>query len=493
VGPERLRLCALTPAQLKIREWRENPCRFVYEEFGVTPDKWQQDALNVFPSQEPDKLRIALQACVGPGKSALLAWCGWNFLSCYGEEGNHPKGAAVAVTSDNLRDNLWPEFAKWQSRSEFMKRAFKWTKERIFAVDHSETWFMSARSYAKDADAEQQGKTLSGLHSKYTLCLLDESGEIPPAVAKAAEQTLSTGDRVFGKIIQAGNPSSLTGILHAASTVLRHLWYVIRITGDPDDPKRSPRIDLDWAREQIRTYGRDNPWVMYSILGLFPPSSINALLGPDEVATAMERHLREDAYHMSQKRLGIDVARFGDDRTIIFPRQGLVSFRFAEMRNARTNEIAARVARAKADWGSEMEFVDGSGGYGAGVIDSLMQAGHTPQEVNFSGKSIDPRYFNKRSEMWFEMANWVKRGGVLPPDPTLLKELTAPTYTFQSGKLRLEEKEQIKKRLGFSPDCADALALTFSLPDMPAAVVDGVRLPVSSGKLLADYDPFASV
>src|SRR5574338_1652203 len=104
------------------------------------------------------------------------------------------------------------------------------------------------------------------------------------------------------------------------------MWHTIRITGYPDDHNRSPRIDIDWAREQIKLYGRDNPWVMAYILGKFPPSSINTLLGPDEVAESIGRHLTEDKYGFAQKRIGVDVSRFGDDRTIIFPRQGLSAF-----------------------------------------------------------------------------------------------------------------------------------------------------------------------
>lgn len=469
----------------RIAYWRENPCAFVYENFGVEPDEWQKEALTAFA--DPEKKRISLQACVGPGKSALLAWCGWNFLSCYGDKGEHPKGAVVSITADNLKDNCWPEFAKWGARSQFLTRDFQWTKERIFSKDHPETWFLSARSWSKTANAEEQGRTLSGLHSKYTLALLDESGEIPLAVIKAGEQTLSTKGS-WGKLMQAGNPTSFDGILYAASTKLRHLWHVIRITGDPDDPKRSPRIDIEWAREQIKTYGRENPWVMSSILGSFPPSSLNTLLGPDEVEAAMHRQYQESDYGHSQKRIGVDVARFGDDRTILFPRQGLVALKPVEMRNARSNEIAARIASAKAKWGSEMEFIDDTGGYGAGVIDSLLQAGIYSTPINFSGKAIDPRYFNIRAEMWFKMAEWVKRGGALPNVPELARELVVPTYSFQNGKFRLEEKDQIKSRLGSSCDFSDALALTFSIADQPANL--GFPLNQNVGKLQSDYDPF---
>lgn len=480
----------MTPAQRKIKAWRENPVLFAWDNFQFEPDPWQREAFEAFGKQDQAKLRISLQACVGPGKSAVLAICGWNFLSCYGEIGNHPKGAAVSITSDNLKDNLWPEFSKWQSKSPFLTAAFTWTKERIFANDHPETWFLSARSWSKTADPEEQGRTLSGLHSGYVLILIDESGEIPTAVLKSGEQIMSENECKFGRIMQAGNPTSLSGMLYAAATTLREQWHVIRITGDPDDPKRSSRIDIEWAKEQIALYGRDNPWVMATILGQFPPASINALLGVEEVQAAMERHLSDDKYDFAQKRLGIDAARFGDDPWVIFPRQGLASFNPIEMRNPRTQDVAARVANKKIEFGSEMEFFDDTGGYAAGAIDAMIQAGHSPVPVNFSGKANDPRYFNKRSEMWFLMAEWIKRGGILPPLAVLVPELTTPTYTYQGGRFRLEEKEQIKRRIGRSTNYGDALALTFAMPDMPASNGLEAILDRNRGRMLSEYDPF---
>jgi phage terminase large subunit len=436
---------------------------------------------------DKDKFRISLQACSGPGKSTILAWCGWNFLLCYGERGEHPKGAAVAVTGDNLRDNLWPEFSKWQQRSPVLQKVFKYTKSRIFAYDHPETWFLSARSWSKSANPEEQGRTLSGIHSKYVLFLCDESGEIPLTVLKAAEQALS--NCYFGKIVQAGNPTSLEGMLYLAYTTLRHLWTVIRITADPDDPKRSPRIDIDWAREQIKLYGRSDPWVMSYILGMFPPSSINTLLGADMVNEAMGKHLTEDKYNFAQKRLGIDVARQGDDRTVIFPRQGLAAFNPVIMRTQYGPDIAARVIMAKAKWGSEVEFFDDTGGWAGSAIDSMIQSGHSPMPINFAGKAIDSRYLNKRAEMWFKMAEWIKRGGALPQVPELVAELTTPTYSFHNGLFQLEPKDMIKKKLKRSPDLADALCLTFSQADMPASLhIPGL---MEKPKLLSEYDPLS--
>lgn len=481
----------MRPGSAKIREWKESPVKFVWDNFGVDPDPWQKDVLEAFGRQDIPKMRIAQRAAVGVGKTAALVWCGWNFLSCYGEHGHHPKGAVVSVTNANLLDNCWPEFSKWQSRSEFLKRSFEWTGRRISAKGFEETWFLSARSWSKTADAEEQGRTLSGLHSKYVLALLDESGEIPLPVLKAAEQAMSERDCAFGRIMQAGNPSSLEGVLHAAATTLAHLWTNFRVTADPDDPKRSSRIDIEWAREQIRTFGRDNPWIMYAILGEFPPSSINSLIGPDQVERAMRLQYRPSIYEFAQKRLGVDVALQGDDRTVIFPRQGLKAFKPVVMRTSEPADIAARVVAAKIKWSSEQEFVDGTGGYGSGVLSHLRLAGHGPLDIQFAGKPINQRYKNRRAEMFFNMVEWIKAGGALPNVPELVAELTTPTYSLSGGKFMLEPKEMIKKRLGRSPDLADALALTFALPDQPAAQTFPGVLMTKPNQCLSEYDPYA--
>lgn len=449
----------MNQAQQNLRRWRQDPASFVREQFGVEPDAWQLDVLNAFANKSIP--RISMQACAGPGKSAVMAWLGWNFLACYADGEDHPKGAAVSITSDNLKDNLWPEFSKWQQKSRFLKHAFTWTKEQIFANDHPSTWFLSARSWPKSASPDEQGRTLSGLHSGYVLALIDESGAIPPTVLRAAEQALSTKPK-FGKIVQAGNPLSRDGMLYAASNSLSHLWHVIRITGDPDDPKRSPRIDIEWAREQIRMYGRENPWVQAYILGVFPESALNTLIGPDEVRAAMQRHYREDAYGFAALVLGVDVAREGDDRSIIFPRQGVVAWVPTVLRNVDTVQGAGMVARQWVDRKADAAFIDNTGGFGGGWIDQLRVLRHQPTAVHFSGKADDPRYVNKRAEMWFRMCEWIKGGGALPDIPELVAELTTPTYFFKGDRLQIEDKDQVKERLGRSPDLADALGLTFA-------------------------------
>jgi phage terminase large subunit len=477
-------------ARARIREWRHNPIKFVRDVFHAEPDAWQLDVLSLLG--KPDRKRIAMKACAGPGKTAVLAWAGWHRLACFAAKNEHPKGYAVSMDSDNLRSALWAEMARWMNESKFLQAAFEWQAQRIVARDHPETWFLAARGWSKTADKDTIGRTLSGLHSRFPFYLIDESGDIPPNMLRSAEQGLTSCED--GLIITAGNTTSQLGMLYEVTTRNRDQWDVISITADPDDAKRTPRVDIEWAREQIRLYGRENPWVMAYILGQFPPGSINALISLEEVERAMDKSPKPDTFEWAQKRLGVDVARFGDDRTVIFPRQGIVAFAPRVMRHQRGSSVSVDIASAvmakKIEWGGDLEFFDDTVGWAHGAVDVMRAAGHSPYAVQFDKPSNDPRYRNMRAQMWMKMADWIKSGGSLPPNPELITELTAPTYFFNEGKFQIEAKDQIKKRLGKSPDLADALALTFALPDAPGGMVEKLNRQT---RVKAEYDPYANM
>ena len=487
----------MNKASEKLKIWRENPVIFVKDNFGkeIEPDVWQIQALEAFASKDNEKMRIALLACSGPGKSCVLAWIGLNFLCCYGDKDDAPKGVAVSISRDALRDTLWVEFSKWMQKSEFISSQFTFTQTRIFLNERPNDWFISARSFPKSADLETIGKTLSGLHSKYLLYLLDESAAIPKEILKAAEQGLGETmqrDGGFCKIVQAGNPITKEGSLFFAAE--DDEWYTINITSDPDDPNRSKRISIDWARSQIKKFGRDDPWILSYIMGRFPESAINTLLSDSEVDDAMKRHYTIADYGHAQKRLSCDVAFQGLDSTVIFPRQGLAAFNYVEMRGADGPTVAARILQAMENWGDvDSIYVDSTGGYGSSVIDSLLMAGHPPVGVNFSSKAIDSeKYYNCRAEMYMNLAKWIKRGGAIPKCERLRKELTTVTYSSKNGRLILESKEQIKKRIGRSPDIADALAISFYHPDQPAKD-EFEYLRKGKPNFKSEYDPFENI
>jgi phage terminase large subunit len=467
--------------------YRDSPLLFVREMFGVTPDPWQEELLEAFPRHQ----RLAMKACKGPGKTAVEAWLAWNFLMTRRDA----KIAATSITSDNLADNLWAEMSKWQQRSSYLREHFVWSKTRIFARDHPETWWMSARTWNRSADRAQQGNTLAGLHADHIMFILDESGGIPDAVMASAEAALSSC--VEGHIVQAGNPTHLEGPLYRACTSERRLWHVTEITADPDDPRRSTRVKKEWARDQIEKYGRDNPWVLVNVFGKFPPGSLNTLIGPDECAEAIKRHYRPEEYANAPKVLGVDVARFGDDASVIFPRQGLAAFAPMKFRNLDGIQGAGAVARKMADWKADAVFIDDTGGWGASWIDNLRLLGHAPIAIGFAARPNDPRYENKRSEMYFEAIDWIRRGGALPDCPELVASLSQTTYSFRGDRLLLEPKEQLKQRLGYSPDEGDAFALTFAQPVAAREVyydrtMEGIAFMRSRrqrNKCITEYDP----
>jgi hypothetical protein len=266
----------------------------------------------------------------------------------------------------------------------------------------------------------------------------------------------------------------------------KHLWNVIIINGDPDDPERSTRVPLEWAKEMIATYGRDSPFIKVMLLGEWPTASLNALIGPDEVEAAMKRVYRQQDIDHAARVLGIDVARFGDDASVIYPRQGLVAFKPLILRSVDGNQGAGRVSRIWDDWQADAAFIDNGGGYGASWIDALARFNRHPIPIDFNGSPQDRRYYNRRSEMYFTACQWIKDGGaLLEAPPEIVAELSQTSYAFKGDRLIIEPKEAIKVKIGRSPDVADGFCLSFADP-----VVKRQQeiIPVSRPK--REYDPF---
>jgi len=490
----------MRPAATTLKRWRENPAAFAYEVCHFEPDVSQRDFLSVFPSQEPEKLRMYLQACTGSGKTAVLSIAALNFISCYGGQFDHPRGLCTSITGANLSANLWPELANWQRRSEWLQKEFRWTATRFSSVRYPDTWFLEARAWAKKANPEEQGRTFSGLHAPFVLVIIDECGDVPVPVLRSAEQIFSTQYR-WAKLAEGGNPTSLEGFaLYQAAIKAKHLWWGLRITGDPDDPRRCSRIKIDNAREQIRLYGRDDPWVKATILGEFPDAAINSLLGSDEVQAAIERRLELDTYSWAQKRLGVDVSRFGNDPTILFPRQGLRAFPPVTMRHKRNSpvsvNIAGRVLLARQRWNWELCTVDATGGWAAGARDILVTSDLGDAQIldiQYHAPAPDRRYKNMRAYMHWHGSQWVKNGGWLPNSPNLPAELTATTYSYIGGQMVMEPKERVQAKIGRSPNEADAFYQTFALPDMPTNMEDGWAAKLSRGRSHhadTEFDPY---
>lgn len=439
--------------------WRHRPKIFFRDVMDVTMDLWQEECVDLYMNNQ----RVGLIASKGPGKTFMLAGMCWHFCIT-----NHsPKVACLSITKDHLKSNFWAELLRLRAQSPLLAATFEEGMSRMNCIGREGYSFIDARSFPKQADENQQASALAGLHADNVAFFIDEAGMIPDAVIATADAALTTEEGAMkkAKLICTANPEEPRGILYRAA-MGRSLqdWKIYRVSGDPDDPKRAPRVSLKWAQEQIDMYGRDNPWVMVNVLGQYPPSGTTKLISEEEVYQAMNREIIDKEVRNSQLRLGADIARGGVDNTVFAKRRGLKAYPLEVMASDLDGpQLASKLAFLHQDERVERVFVDNTGGYGSSVIDSLKmfpQMDVTP--VVYNAKAQDDRYYNKRTEMWVRMRDWIKEGGCLPNDPQLADEIQMPNIMFHGGKMRLEEKEQIKSRLGRSPDRADALAQTFA-------------------------------
>jgi len=461
-------------------QYARDPVTFVREMFHAEPDAWQRDALEAAVT-EP---RIAMSACKGPGKSCVLAWIIWWFVSTREDA----SVVAMSISRDNLRDNLWKELAKWQAESKFLTMTFDLRGERVEVKvpGREKLWWVSARAYSQSADATTQESTLAGLHGKHVMVVLDEVGDYPDGVVVTAEGIFANKDIGGSKtLIVAGNPTNVHGPLHRITYRDSKNWKLIRITGDPNDAHRSPRIDIEWARQMIATWGIDNPWVRVNVLGLFPLAGSDQLISESDVVTAQQRDAKPPLYNRNARIWGLDPAGLGlgegTDEAVLYRRQGIngVLPPFQVWRNKSGVELAVLVAtelQKADDKGEKPEalFVD-KGGQGASCYEHLLVLGwgSTVIGVDFAGSADeDEKFLNKRAEIWWRMADWIKnQPSCLPRDVQLSSELPAPKFFFRAAgkhtKFQLESKIDMKKRGVSSPNRADALALTFTQPVMP--------------------------
>ncbi len=197
----------------------------------------------------------------------------------------------------------------------------------------------------------------------------------------------------------------------------------------------------------------------------FTASALDILIPIDLVSAALQKRYTAEDIRNAPRVMAVDVARYGDDRTVIVKRQGLVAFRSRRFQGSNNMEVADSVVSEIREFRPHTVFIDA--GRGEGVIDRVRQLGFRVVEANFGARAINSdRYVNRRAEMWENLKKWLESGGSLPSEDTdLLEELSVPTYSFDTAnRMVLEKKEKIKERMGKSPDVGDALALTFFAP-----------------------------
>lgn len=474
-----------------------DPVAFVRHAFGAEPDPWQAKALALAESNP----RVALSACKGPGKSCLMAWWGWYMLATHIDA----QGIAVSITADNLRDGLWKELAVWYAKSEWLRSVFRVGKTRIESRTRPDTWWLSARSFPKSANIDEQADAIAGLHAETVFVMLDEIGSYPPGVLPAAEGIFANEEVAKARLLVSGNPTSITGPLYDIVHNQSAYWQVVHITGDPDDPMRSPRISVEWARGEIAKWGRDNPWVRVNVLGLFPLSASDKMIGAELVQAAMQRDVKPSWFSDAPRIWGFDAAMGGDggDEIALARRQGVVTRRLMVWRGLKPQEQAEALSRLLGEADQAGEPVDllcidvGGGGHEVAAWLRTLGWGEIVRLVDFGSKASDGRYENKRVEMYTDGEQWLKDGGCLPQDPQLKSELIEPGKSFEIvGKrtvLRMESKKKMRLRGVKSPNRADAWALTFAFPVSPRTkkLGPGSKATRRRARAKTEYNPYA--
>lgn len=443
----------------RIASFRADPLGFVYYCFpwgkgALTkhdgPDSWQRDVLVELGERTisaDSATQIAVASGHGIGKTALIAWIILWFMSTRA----HPQVVVTSNTGKQLSDKTWRELAKWHKAS-INSRWFEWTATRFYYKPHPETWFASAIPWSKE-----RSEAFAGTHEENVLVLFDEASLIDDVIWEVTEGAMTQKGAFW---VVFGNPTRNTGRFRECFKKFRHRWSYKQI-----DSRTAKMADNKKICHWIDDYGEDSDFVRVRVKGEFPRAASNQLISSDLVESAAGRTVSAGEYGHAPRILGVDVARFGDDQSVIIRRQGLAASGLKKFRELDTMKFAGLVAREIRDWDPDAVFIDGVG-VGAGVVDRLRQLGYSVVEVNVGTAAVDDKqYSNLRAEIWCKMRDWLKAGAVIPDDSELKDDLIGPEYGYDSrDRIQLEKKDDMKERGLASPDSADALALTFTMP-----------------------------
>lgn len=430
-----------------IKTYRNDPVSFVQKVFSVEPDDWQKEFLQAICDSNR---RISVRSGHGVGKSTAASWAMlWYLLTRY-----PVKVVVTAPTSSQLFDALFAEIKRWiKEMPPALSELLEVKSDRIELRPSPTEAFISART-----SRAEQPEALQGIHSDHVMLVADEASGVPEAVFEAAAGSMSGHSAVT---ILLGNPVRGTGYFYETHNRLRDEWFTLHVNCE-----KSNRVSKEFVREMAIKYGEESNAYRVRVLGEFPLADDDTMIPFSVVEQAMSRDIEVDKY--STMIYGVDVARFGSDKSALAKKKGNV---ITEVKRWRGLDLMQLVGAIKAEYESEEPedrplniYID-SIGLGSGVVDRLREMGLPAVGINVSeSPAMKNAYINLRGELWGKMKNWLEqRNCVLPKDDDLLADLTAPRYTFNSsGRLRVESKDEMKKRGLASPDLADACILTLA-------------------------------
>ena len=451
--------------ELQLREeiakcW-DDPLRFVLlafpwgvkgtplEKFPDGPDEWQREQLNAIRDHirgDGDvSMRDATTSGHGIGKSAETAWLIIWFCSTR----PHCAGRITAGTQAQLNSTTWRELSVWHNRA-INKHWFKWTATRFFAVESPETWGVTAIAWS-----EHNSDAFAGLHAEHVLVIYDEASAIADSIWEVTEGAMTTPGAFW---LVFGNPSRNTGRFRECFRSMRHRWATRQV--DSRTCRMTNKAEIDQWEED---YGEDSDFFRVRVRGEFPRISDSQFISEDAVREAQQRVQPPQVFAHYPLIMGVDVARFGGDQSVITLRQGPKIHYQHAYRGLDTVEVADKARELYLNEGSVAAICVDGPGVGGGVVDQLKRFKLPVIDVQPAGTPPDPREFlNMRAWLWGQIKVWLEHADLPAGDRDLLYDLTAIEYGYDKKlRIQMESKKDMKTRGVPSPDKADSLALTF--------------------------------
>lgn len=402
--------------------------------------------------------RVAVRSGHGLGKTWLEARiCIW-FLTCF----KPSKVITTAPTFKQVEKVLWTEIANAYHTSRVPLGGRLLTTE----------WKVSDTCYAigiatKEGVGNREfgATSLQGFHSPNLLFLLDEAAGVAKEIFTGATSLL-TGEN--NKMLCIGNPASPTGPFFDAFK--SEIWHRMHISCLDHPNVKEGRVIVpgavtrEWIAERKAEWGENSPLYRAKVLGEFPDEGADTLIPLSWIERAVNK---ADVSDEGTVGTGSDIARYGEDETATFGRKGGVYTFLGKLAKAKTTESTGFILNTSKDFGAEVMAIDDSG-VGGGVTDELEeqeeQHGMTVQPVNFGESAIDKeRFANMKAEIFWGLRTDFENGNIsIPDDMVLINQLASIKYGYTSkGQVKIESKDDMKKRGLKSPDRADALAITW--------------------------------
>lgn len=430
-----------------LKKYRNDPVKFVEEVLQVQPDPWQKELLLEVAK---NTRKISVRSGHGTGKSTVASWTiVWYFLT------KHPcKIVLTAPTSSQLFDALFSEVKSWIKKlPQALQSLLEVTSDRVVLLAAPQDAFISCRT----ARAETP-EAMAGVHSDNVLLVIDEASGIPEKVFEAAAGSMSSDSACT---LLLGNPVRTSGTFYESHHRLKSEWYTMHVSCVD-----SPRVSKEFIKEMAIRYGEESSAFYVRVLGKFPKTDDETIISLALVEDAQNRDVQMS--ETTPKVWGVDVARFGTDASVLAERQGTIinwieSWKGKDLMQL-TGLIHAKYEELPPSQ-QPVEITVDSIGLGSGVVDRLKELDLPVRGINVAeSPSMRNQYVNLRAELWFRMKEWLEaRDCKLPKDEQLFSELVSPRYDFSStGKLKVESKQEMKKRGLPSPDKADAVILTLA-------------------------------